>query len=90
MLRLIIQVFHLFRAKYPSQLLPLEVPIQAIVGSADITVPISQTITFVEQSKNAGDNCTQVIIEGEDHFAHMNPSSKSWNRTLTFILSFIP
>ena len=65
-------------------------PIQAITGSADITVPISQTITFVEQAKSAGDNCTQVIVEGEDHFVHLNVSSKSWNKTLTFILSFIP
>jgi dipeptidyl aminopeptidase/acylaminoacyl peptidase len=66
------------------------VPIQAITGSADITVPISQTIIFVEQAKIAGDNCTQVIVEGEDHFVHLNVSSTSWNRTLTFILSFIP
>jgi pimeloyl-ACP methyl ester carboxylesterase len=89
-LKLPIRVFHPFRAQYPSQFLPLEVPIQAIVGSADITVPISQTITFAEQAKTAGDNCTTVIVEGEDHFAHMNASSKSWNKTLTFILSFIP
>jgi len=68
----------------------LEVPIQAITGSLDITVPVSQTITFAEQAKNAGDNCTEIIVEGEDHFVHLNPSSKSWNRTLTFILSFIP
>ncbi|CAF3072647.1 unnamed protein product [Rotaria sp. Silwood2] len=76
--------------KYPSQYLPLEVPIQAITGSVDITVPISQTITFAEQAKSAGDNCTRVIVEGEDHFVHLNISSKSWNRTLTFILSFLP
>ena len=80
----------LFRAKYPSQYLPLQVPIQAIVGSADVTVPINQTIIFAEQARKAGDNCTTVIIQGEDHFAHMNPSSKSWNKALTFILSFIP
>jgi pimeloyl-ACP methyl ester carboxylesterase len=68
----------------------LEVPIQAITGSADITLPISQTINFAKQASAAGDNCTEVIVEGEDHFVHLNISSKSWNRTLTFILSFIP
>jgi pimeloyl-ACP methyl ester carboxylesterase len=68
----------------------LKVPIQAIAGSADITVPVNQTINFAEQAKNAGDNCTSVIVEGEDHFVHLNISSKSWNKTLTFILSFIP
>ncbi|CAF0966568.1 unnamed protein product [Rotaria sordida] len=78
------------RAQYPSQFLPLEVPIQAITGSLDITVPVSQTITFAEQAKTAGDNCTRVIVEGEDHFVHLNISSKSWNMTLAFILSFIP
>lgn len=83
-------LFYSFREQYPSQLLPLEVPIQAITGSKDITVPISQTITFSEQAINAGDNCTQVIVDGEDHFVHLNISSKSWNKTLTFILSFIP
>ncbi|CAF4554322.1 unnamed protein product [Rotaria sp. Silwood2] len=67
------------KAKYPSQYLPLEVPIQAITGSVDITVPISQTITFAKQAKSAGDNCAQVIVEGEDHFVHLNISSKSWN-----------
>jgi pimeloyl-ACP methyl ester carboxylesterase len=75
---------------YPSQLLPLNVPIQAITGSADITVPITQTINFGKQATIAGDNCTTVIVEGEDHVVHLNASSKSWNRTLTFILSFIP
>ncbi|CAF4069275.1 unnamed protein product, partial [Rotaria sordida] len=64
-----------FRAQYPSQFLPLEVPIQAITGSLDITVPVSQTITFAEQAKTAGDNCTRVIVEGEDHFVHLNISS---------------
>ncbi|CAF3826281.1 unnamed protein product [Adineta steineri] len=78
------------KVKYPSQFLPLIVPIQAITGSVDITVPISQTINFVEQAKIAGDNCTQVIVDGEDHFVHLNASSKSWHKTLTFILSFIP
>ncbi|CAF4596274.1 unnamed protein product [Rotaria sp. Silwood1] len=51
------------KAQYPSQYLPLEVPIQAITGAVDITVPISQTITFAEQARNAGDNCTRVIVE---------------------------
>ena len=73
---------------YPSQFLPLKVPIQAITGSADITVPVSQTITFAEQAKSAGDNCTQVIVEG-DHFVHLNVSSKAWRKTRDFILSFI-
>ncbi|CAF2160296.1 unnamed protein product [Rotaria magnacalcarata] len=77
------------KVQYPSQFLPLEIPIQVITGSADITVPISQTITLAEQAKIAGDNCTEVIVEGEDHFVHLNVSSKSWNRTLTFVLSFI-
>jgi surfactin synthase thioesterase subunit len=54
----------------------LEVPIQAITGSADITVSVSQTITFAEQAKTAGDNCTQVIVDGEDHFVHLNVSLK--------------
>ncbi|CAF1587475.1 unnamed protein product [Adineta ricciae] len=75
---------------YPSQFLPLKVPIQAITGSADITVPVSQTITFAEQAKSAGDNCTQVIVEGEDHFVHLNVSSTAWEKTRAFILSFIP
>ena len=74
---------------YPSQFLPLKVPIQAITGSADITVPVSQTITFAEQAKSAGDNCTQVIVEGVDHFVHLNVSSKAWRKTRDFILSFI-
>ncbi|UJR24041.1 hypothetical protein I4U23_027006 [Adineta vaga] len=78
------------KMQYPSQFLPLGVPIQAITGSADITVSVSQTITSAEQAKIAGDNCTRVIVDGEDHFVHLNVSSKSWNRTLTFILSFVP
>lgn len=85
----LIIVLHLFRAQYPSQFLPLQVPIQAITGSLDVTVPVTQTIAFAEQAKNAGDNCTEVIVEGEDHFVHLNISSKSWNRTLTLILSFV-
>lgn len=68
----------------------MKVPIQAITGSADITVPISQTTNFAQQALDAGDNCTEVIVEGEDHFVHLNSSSKSWNATRSFILSFIP
>ncbi|UJR24025.1 hypothetical protein I4U23_026990 [Adineta vaga] len=69
------------KMQYPSQFLPLGVPIQAITGSADITVSVSQTITSAEQAKIAGDNCTQVIVDGEDHFVHLNVSSKSWEAT---------
>jgi len=79
----------LFRQQYPSQFLPLNVRIQAITGSADITVPVSQTTDFVKQAQSAGDNCTEVIVDGEDHFVHLNSSSKSWSLTRSFILSFI-
>lgn len=77
------------RDLYPSEFLPLNIPIQAITGSADDVVPITQTMDFVQQAKNAGDNCSEVIVPGEDHFVHLNPTSQSWNRTRAFILSFI-
>lgn len=83
------QRFDRFRELYPSEFLPLNIPIQAITGSADITVPITQTTDFVQQAKMVGDNCSQVLVPGEDHFAHLNPTSQSWNRTRSFILSFI-
>ncbi|AXT86298.1 alpha/beta hydrolase [Aeromicrobium sp. A1-2] len=65
----------------PSRQIPLDVPVRCVHGSADDTVPPSQSIGYVERAKAAGSDAELIEVAG-DHFVVIDPSSQAWARTL--------
>lgn len=62
----------------PLALLPLGVPVTCVHGDADVTVPPSQSETYVAAATGAGDRATLVRLPGADHFALIDPTSPAW------------
>lgn len=70
----------------PTAQIPLDVPVRCVHGSADDTVPLSQSIGYVEQARAAGADAELAEVEG-DHFVVIDPTSKAWARTLKILES---
>ena len=47
-------------------------------GTADGTVPISQSERYVAAAQRAGDDSRLIVIEGADHFALIDGSAVAW------------
>ncbi|QCR20808.1 alpha/beta hydrolase [Agrococcus sp. SGAir0287] len=62
----------------PAQMVPLGVPQLIVTGDEDVTVPPSQSETYADAATAAGDDVRLEIVEGEEHFAHLDPASRSW------------
>ncbi|WP_290513487.1 alpha/beta hydrolase [Aeromicrobium sp.] len=68
----------------PLAQIPLDVPVRCVHGTSDDTVPISQSIGYVEKAKSAGADAELVEVEG-DHFVVIDPSTRAWARTLEIL-----
>ena len=62
----------------PLARLPIGLPVTCVHGDADVTVPISQSETYVGAATAAGDPATLVRLRGVDHFALIDPSTAAW------------
>lgn len=62
----------------PAQMLPLGVPQLIVTGDQDVTVPPSQSEAYAAAAMAAGDDVRLEVVEGEEHFAHLDPGSRSW------------
>ncbi len=68
----------------PATQLPLAVPVRCIHGNGDDTVPVSQSIRYVERARQAGADAELTRVEG-DHFVVIDPASQAWVRTLDIL-----
>ena len=68
----------------PAAQIPLDVPVRCIHGKEDATVPISQSIRYVDRARSAGADAELVEVEG-DHFVVIDPDSRAWARTLEIL-----
>jgi len=68
----------------PYAQIPLAVPVRCIHGKQDDTVPLSQSIRYVERARSAGADAELVEVEG-DHFVVIDPASRAWARTLEIL-----
>jgi acetyl esterase/lipase len=73
-----------YAAADPTQQIPLDVPVRCIHAVEDDTVPISQSIGYVERASEAGADAELTRVEG-DHFVVIDPSSQAWVRTLKIL-----
>ncbi len=62
----------------PVALLPSGVPVTCVHGDADVSVPISQSETYVAAARAAGDPATLVRLPGVEHFALIDPATPAW------------
>jgi acetyl esterase/lipase len=62
----------------PAGLLPLGVPQVLVHGSADVHVDPSVTDAYAGQARAAGDQVTEVRLDGFDHFDVIDPHSAIW------------
>jgi len=65
----------------PSAQIPLRVPVRCVHATDDDTVPISQSIEYVDRTNAAGGDAELIEVDG-DHFVVIDPLSSAWARTL--------
>ncbi|MHA7240666.1 alpha/beta hydrolase [Arthrobacter sp. TMS1-12-1] len=65
----------------PTTAVPLAVPVYAVHGTEDATVPISQSEAYVAAATAAGATAELVRVPG-DHFAVITPGSAAWEAVL--------
>lgn len=68
-----------YRLADPMTAIPLDVPVYAVHGTKDTTVPLSQSEDYVEAATSAGAVAELVLVPG-DHFAVITPGSEAWER----------
>ncbi|WP_323959932.1 prolyl oligopeptidase family serine peptidase [Arthrobacter sp. JZ12] len=66
-----------YRLADPMTAIPLPVPVLALHGAEDDTVPLSQSKSYVNAALTAGATAELVIIPG-DHFAMITPGTSAW------------
>lgn len=72
----------LARRTSPTDMVPVDVRVVAVHGDLDRIVPLSQSATYVERAGDAGMDVEAVVIEGADHFAHLDPTGAAWAAAL--------
>lgn len=66
-----------YAAASPLARLPLRVPVRCVHAKADSNVPYSQSVTYVDAAKAAGDDATLTTVPG-DHFSLIDTGSAAW------------
>ncbi|GAB7192532.1 alpha/beta hydrolase [Kineococcus sp. NUM-3379] len=69
----------------PVRLVPLGVPLLAVTGAADDVVPAEQSRRLAQAAAAAGDEVRLEVVDGEDHTAHLDPSSRVWRTAAAFL-----
>ena len=68
----------------PMTAVPLDLPVYAVHGEKDTTVPPSQAESYVAAATAAGATAELVLVPG-DHFAVITPGSKAWTRIVELL-----
>jgi acetyl esterase/lipase len=67
-----------YRLADPMTVIPLPVPVLALHGAGDTTVPVSQSESYVEAAVSAGATAELIQLPG-DHFAMIPPGTDAWD-----------
>lgn len=74
----------------PARRVPLGVPVLAVVGERDDVVPLEVSRSFADAARAAGDDVRLEVVPGEDHSAHLDPSSACWRAARTWLDAQLP
>ncbi len=73
----------------PIELLPTGARHVIVHGTADDTVPFSQSEAFVEEAEKLGDQPTLVKLDGLGHYELIDPESEAWPPVARAVLSLL-
>jgi acetyl esterase/lipase len=73
-----------YRLADPMTAVPLGIPVYAVHGDRDSTVPMSQAESYVAAARAAGATAEVAVVPG-DHFAVITPGSKAWARVVELL-----
>jgi dipeptidyl aminopeptidase/acylaminoacyl peptidase len=78
-----------YDAGSPIELLPTGARHVLVHGTADHTVPLSQSEAFVERAEKLGDRSTLVKLDGTGHYELIDPESEAWPPVVRAVLSLL-
>jgi len=76
----------LYRSASPHHRVPIGVPVVVLHGSEDAQVPAKIASRYHDAARAAGDPVDVHLIEGEDHFAFLDPNTRSWKLSRELLL----
>lgn len=68
----------------PMSAIPVNVPVLALHGDDDVTVPLSESTSYVDAAVAAGADVELRIIPG-DHFGMITPGTAAWDQVVTAV-----
>ncbi len=78
-----------YEAGSPIELLPTGARHVIVHGTADDTVPFSQSENFVEEAEKLGDQPALVKLDGLGHYELIDPESEAWPPVARAVLSLL-
>ncbi len=78
-----------YDAGSPIELLPMGARLVLVHGTADDTVPLSQSEAFVERAGILGDRPTLVKLDRIGHYELIDPESEAWPPIARAVLSLL-
>jgi dipeptidyl aminopeptidase/acylaminoacyl peptidase len=69
----------------PRRRLPIAAPLLLVHGKRDDDVPVHISREFAAAARAAGDDCELVVIDDEGHYEHLEPGSKCWAATTSWL-----
>nr|WP_296772107.1 alpha/beta hydrolase [Rhodococcus sp. (in: high G+C Gram-positive bacteria)] len=76
----------LYEAVSPLHRVPTGIPVRCLHGSADVQVPVALSERYVAAASAAGDDAVLSVVEGEDHFAFLQPGTECWAQSMAAVL----
>ncbi|PTR32044.1 prolyl oligopeptidase family protein [Rhodococcus sp. OK519] len=77
----------LYRSASPQHRVPIGVPVVVLHGTEDAQVPAKIASRYHAAALAAGDPVELHLIEGEDHFAFLDPNTRSWKLSRELLLT---
>jgi dipeptidyl aminopeptidase/acylaminoacyl peptidase len=79
------EVPHRYAEASPRRRLPIGAPLLLVHGERDRDVPVHVSREFAAAARAVGDDCELVVIDDEGHYEHLEPGSKCWAATLSWL-----
>lgn len=73
----------------PARLLPVGVPVIAVHGTDDASVPLELSRIYVDRAVAAGDPAQLIVLEGVDHFEPFDPTTVAGGMVISAIRSLL-
>ncbi|QBJ95005.1 alpha/beta hydrolase [Rhodococcus sp. ABRD24] len=77
----------LYRSASPQHRVPVGVPVFCLHGTEDVQVPAQVASRYHAAAQASGDPVELHLIDGEDHFAFLDPNARSWKLSRELLLA---